>query len=205
MNKCDELKILIEEGYKLKASAYLAWFPNGFGQMIQLPVINEADLIKWNTKIDLFFQRVNSPIRNVKRNEFPNHNIVQYMDIKLKNMEALLENWKNEMAEAKISENIMLTPKTSKKKVKTSIKRQKAKNKNAKASNINNINIIQKILRISKSDSIIKKIIEIVLAAIVGGIAIYYTVIYNYNMKQEQNNEQQTIVNVNIKQEVNSK
>ena len=189
MNKCDELKILIEEGYKLKASAYLAWFPNGFGQMIQLPVINEAGLIKWNTKIDLFFQRVNSPIRNVKRNEFPNHNIVQYMDIKLKNMEALLENWKNEMAEAKISENIMPTPKTSKKKVKTSIKRQKAKN----------------ILRISKSDSIIKKIIEIVLAAIVGGIAIYYTVIYNYNMKQEQNNEQQTIVNVNIKQEVNSK
>lgn len=96
MNKCDELQSLIQEGYNLKASAYLAWFPNDWGQMVQLPAINEAELIKWNTKIDLFFQKTNSPIRNLRRNEFTNHNIIQYMDIKLKSMEGLLETWKNE-------------------------------------------------------------------------------------------------------------
>jgi hypothetical protein len=96
MNRCEELKQLIDEGYNLKASAYLALFPNNFGQLVQLPAINEAELIKWNTKIDLFFQKTNSPIRNLKRNEFPNHTIVQYMEIKLKAMEGLLETWKND-------------------------------------------------------------------------------------------------------------
>lgn len=44
--------------------------------MLQLPTIDETELIKWNTKIDLFFQKTNSPIRNLRRNEFPTPNIV---------------------------------------------------------------------------------------------------------------------------------
>lgn len=209
MNRCEELKQLIDEGYNLKASAYLAWFPNNFGQLMQLPAINESELIKWNTKIDLFFQKTNSPIRNLKRNEFPNHTIVQYMEIKLKTMEGLLETWKNEdTTKIEPSSEIVNRPKKTRKK-------GKAKQKNSKTSTKSNLNIninttTQKNFKEKSEGYAILKIIVEIIVALIGSCTISYLVythIENKNFtqqqnnlqnEQKQNNSQQTVVNINL-------
>lgn len=206
MNKCDELQGLIQEGYNLKASAYLEWFPNTWGQMVQLPAINEAELIKWNTKIDLFFQKTNSPIRNLRRNEFPNHNIVQYMDIKLKSMEGLLETWKNEDT-APIENTVVENKDTTTYKAKISKKKSNKKKKKVVRSTTPNVKVnIQAIqaptLKTQAISSIIKIITTVAISLISGGAIYYFTYIHvdNNNSIQQQNqiNDQKTIVNINI-------
>lgn len=216
MNKCDELQSLIQEGYNLKASAYLAWFPNDWGQMVQLPAINEAELIKWNTKIDLFFQKTNSPIRNLRRNEFTNHNIIQYMDIKLKSMEGLLETWKNEdVSSDENSEDLVIRskdttvhqPQTSKKKSRKKRKKVvRTTTPNVKA----NIQTIQApALKTQVISSIIKIITAVALAIIGGGTIYYFTYIHVDNnsslQQQSQISNQKTILNINIENKGNMK
>ena len=216
MNKCDELQSLIQEGYNLKASAYLAWFPNDWGQMVQLPAINEAELIKWNTKIDLFFQKTNSPIRNLRRNEFTNHNIIQYMDIKLKSMEGLLETWKNEdVSSDENSEDLVIRskdttvhqPQTSKKKSRKKRKKVvRTTTPNVKA----NIQTIQApALKTQVISSIIKIITAVALAIIGGGTIYYFPSIHVDNnsslQQQSQISNQKTILNINIENKGNMK
>lgn len=216
MNKCNELQSLIQEGYNLKASAYLAWFPNDWGQMVQLPAINEAELIKWNTKIDLFFQKTNSPIRNLRRNEFPNHNIIQYMDIKLKSMEGLLETWKNEdVSSDENSEDLVIRskdttvhqPQTSKKKSRKKRKKVvRTTTPNVKA----NIQTIQApALKTQVISSIIKIITAVALAIIGGGTIYYFTYIHvdnnSFLQQQSQISNQKTILNINIENKGNMK
>ncbi|MBQ8436320.1 MAG: hypothetical protein IJX20_01580 [Alphaproteobacteria bacterium] len=206
MNRCDELQGLIQEGYNLKASAYLEWLPNIWGQMTQVPVIDKAELIKWNTKIDLFFQKTNSPIRNLRRNEFPDHNIVQYMDIKLKRMEGLLESWKNE--DTSPNKNTVVENKdTTTHKAKISKKKSNKKKKKVVRSTPPNIKVnIQAIqapeLKTQAISSIIKIITTVAVTFISGGAIYYFTYIHvdNNNSVQQQNqiNDQKTIVNINI-------
>lgn len=206
MNRCDELQGLIQEGYNLKASAYLEWLPNIWGQMTQVPVIDKAELIKWNTKIDLFFQKMNSPIRNLRRNEFPDHNIVQYMDIKLKRMEGLLESWKNE--DTPPNENTVVENKeTTTHKAQISKKKSNKKKKKVVRSTPPNIKVnIQAIqapeLKTQAISSIIKIITTVAVTLISGGAIYYFTYIHvdNNNSVQQQNqiNDQKTIVNINI-------
>lgn len=200
----------------MKASAYLAWFPNDWGQMVQLPAINEAELIKWNTKIDLFFQKTNSPIRNLRRNEFPNHNIIQYMDIKLKSMEGLLETWKNEdVSSDENSEDLVIRskdttvhqPQTSKKKSRKKRKKVvRTTTPNVKA----NIQTIQApALKTQVISSIIKIITAVALAIIGGGTIYYFTYIHvdnnSFLQQQSQISNQKTILNINIENKGNMK
>ncbi|MBR2921824.1 MAG: hypothetical protein IKC10_00730 [Alphaproteobacteria bacterium] len=108
MNKCEELQQIIDEGNILKSSAKISMFPNNFGYPTQALTVDTAELLKWNTKIDLLLKKHDNPVRNPKRQEFPNYNIVQYLNIKIKILEGLLETWKNEEVQEDIStaENI---------------------------------------------------------------------------------------------------
>lgn len=96
MNKCDELQQIIDEGNILKSSAKMNIIPNNFGYPSKALTVDTAELLKWNTKIDLLLKKYDNPVRNPKRQEFPNYNIVQYLNIKIKILEGLLEIWKNE-------------------------------------------------------------------------------------------------------------
>lgn len=103
MNKCEELQQIISEGDTLKKSAKIGLVPSRFGYPMSALCVDSAQLIKWNTKIDLFLKKHDNPVRNPRRQEYPNHNIVQYLDIKIKVLEGLLETWKNEEIKEDVS------------------------------------------------------------------------------------------------------
>ena len=66
MNKCEELQQIINEGNILKSSAKMSMIPNNFGYLTQALAVDTAELLKWNTKIDLLLKKYDNPVRNPK-------------------------------------------------------------------------------------------------------------------------------------------
>lgn len=220
MNRCEELQILIKEGNELKQSAYYEPIYNNtpygqlvatqaiaYGQPTHRIVVDSAIFLKWNTKLELFVNKHNKPIKLLKREHFPNLNIVQFLDMEIKTLEALHETWQNEDDNNIVeSKNKALLSKKSINKFKSTKKAKKKKEKKIPSiSNMNiSINTDSSITSNKKqrNDKIVKLIVNI-LIAFLGGSAIFYFAymhIENNNSIQQQNqtNNQQTIVNVNI-------